>query len=62
MVYVGIDIAKPKHFTTDISSDSEIPMEQFKFTNDSDEFSLLESSLANFNLCLAFHSQFSFNI
>ena len=47
MIYVGIDIAKLNHFASAISSDGEILMEPFKFTNDGDGFSLLESNLAS---------------
>lgn len=47
MIYVGIDIAKLNHFASVISSDGEILMEPFKFTNDGDGFSLLESNLAS---------------
>lgn len=47
MIYVGIDIAKLNHFASAISSDGEILMEPFKFTNDGDGFSLLESTLAS---------------
>ena len=46
MIYVGIDIAKLNHFATAISSDGEILIEPFKFTNDYDGFYLLLSSLA----------------
>ncbi len=46
MVYVGIDIAKLNHFTAAISSDGEILIEPFKFTNDYDCFYLLLSNLA----------------
>ncbi|GAA6410211.1 IS110 family transposase [Blautia hominis] len=45
MIYVGIDIAKLNHFAAAISSDGEILMEPFKFTNDGDGFSLLVSKL-----------------
>ena len=45
MIYVGIDIAKLNHFASAISSDGEILMEPFKFTNDSDGFRLLVSIL-----------------
>ena len=45
MIYVGIDIAKLNHFASAISSDGEILMEPFKFTNDGDGFQLLESKL-----------------
>ena len=33
-IYVGIDIAKLNHFAAAISSDGEIIIEPFKFTND----------------------------
>ena len=46
MIYVGIDIAKLNHFAAVISSDSEILIEPFKFTNDYDGFYLLLSKLA----------------
>ncbi len=45
MIYVGIDIAKLNHFTSAISSDGEILIEPFKFTNDGDGFHLLVSKL-----------------
>lgn len=45
MIYVGIDIAKLNHFASSISSDGEILMEPFKFTNDGDGFQLLASKL-----------------
>ena len=45
MIYVGIDIAKLNHFASAISSDSEILIEPFKFTNDGDGFQLLVSKL-----------------
>ena len=41
MIYVGIDIAKLNHFASAISSDGEILIEPFKFTNDNDGFQLL---------------------
>lgn len=43
MIYVGIDIAKLNHFASAISSDGEILIEPFKFTNDGDGFQLLVS-------------------
>ena len=46
MIYVGIDIAKLNHFAAAISSDDEILIEPFKFTNDYDGFYLLLSKLA----------------
>ena len=48
-IYVGIDIAKLNHFTAAISSDGEIILEPFKFTNDSDGFQLLISKLESFD-------------
>ena len=45
MIYVGIDIAKLNHFAAAISSDGEVLIEPFKFTNDYDGFSLLISKL-----------------
>ena len=47
LIYVGIDIAKLNHFAPAISSDGVILMEPFKFTNDGDGFSLLESNLTS---------------
>ena len=46
MIYVGIDIAKLNHFASAISSDGEIMLQPFKFTNDYDGFYLLLSKLA----------------
>ena len=45
MIYVGIDIAKLNHFASAISSDGEVLIPPFKFTNDYDGFSLLVSNL-----------------
>ena len=39
-IFVGIDIAKLNHFAATISSDDEILIEPFKFTNDADGFQL----------------------
>ena len=36
-IFVGIDIAKLNHFAATISSDDEILIEPFKFTNDADK-------------------------
>lgn len=46
IIYLGIDIAKLNHFASAISSDGEILIEPFKFTNDYDGFYLLLSKLA----------------
>lgn len=48
MIYLGIDIAKLNHFAAAISSDGEVLLEPFKFTNDSDGFHLLLSSISSF--------------
>lgn len=49
MIYVGIDIAKLNHFAAAISSEGEIFIEPFKFTNDADGFQLLISRLKSFD-------------
>ena len=48
MIYVGIDIAKLNHFASAISSDGEVLLEPFKFTNDNGGFQKLISSLDSF--------------
>ena len=48
-IYVGIDIAKLNHFAAAISSDGEIIIVPFKFTNDADGFQLLVSKLESFD-------------
>lgn len=49
MIYVGIDIAKLNHFASAISSDGEVLIEPFKFTNDNDGFFLLLSKINSFD-------------
>ncbi|SDP40589.1 hypothetical protein SAMN04515624_11114 [Eubacterium maltosivorans] len=49
MIYVGIDIAKLNHFAATISSEGEILIEPFKFTNNADGFQLLVSKLESFD-------------
>lgn len=49
MIYVGIDIAKLNHFASAISSDGEVLIEPFKFTNDNDGFFMLLSKLNSFD-------------
>ena len=49
MIFVGIDIAKLNHFASAISSDSEILIEPFRFSNDADGFQLLISKLDSFD-------------
>lgn len=41
MIYVGIDIAKLNHFASTLSSDGEVLIKTFKFSNDSDGFFML---------------------
>ena len=48
-IYVNIDIAKLNHFAAAISSDGEIIIEPFKFTNDADGFQLQVSKLESFD-------------
>ena len=50
MIYVGIDIAKLNHFASAISSDGEVLIQPFKFTNDGDGFQLLISKLESLDL------------
>lgn len=49
MIFVGIDIAKLNHFASAISSDGEILIEPFQFSNDADGFQLLISKLDSFD-------------
>ena len=49
MIYVGIDIAKLNHFASAVSSDGEVMLKPFKFTNDYDGFHKLKSSLDSFD-------------
>ncbi|WP_349948397.1 IS110 family transposase [Lacrimispora sp. BS-2] len=43
MIYVGIDIAKLYYFASAISSDGEVLIEPFIFSNDGDGFQMLVS-------------------
>mgnify|MGYP004638747539 CR=1 FL=1 len=45
LIYVSIDISKLNHFSTTFSSNDEILIEPFKFTNNYDDFYLLPSKL-----------------
>lgn len=49
MIYVGIDIAKLNHFAAAISSDGEVLIEPFKFSNDNDGFLKLLSKINSFD-------------
>lgn len=62
MIYVGIDIAKLNHFASAISSDGEVLIEPFKFTNDSDGFFTLLSKLDVVNITLHFFFTKSFKL
>jgi transposase len=48
MIYVGIDIAKQKHFASVMTSDGEILIEPFSFTNDHTGFQKLLNNLSHF--------------
>lgn len=49
MIYVGIDISILNHFASAISSDGEILIEPFQFTNNGDGFQLLISKPDSFD-------------
>ena len=48
MIYVGIDIAKLNHFASVVSSDGEVLVEPFEFSNDVEGFRSLSSKLDPF--------------
>lgn len=48
MIYVGIDIAKLNRFASAISSNGEVLIEPFKFTNDAERFQLLKFRFDSF--------------
>ena len=52
MYYAGIDIAKRGHFASVVSSDGEVFIKSFRFTNDNDSFCTVLSALQNY---LIFH-------
>ena len=49
MIYVGIDIAKEKHFAAAMTSDGEVLLKPFGFTNNSEGFKLFLSNLKPFD-------------
>lgn len=49
MIYVGIDISKLNHFASALSSEDEIMLRPFKFTNDYDGFHLLTQRFESFS-------------
>ena len=48
MIYVGIDIAKLNHFASALSSDGEILLQPFSFSNSYDGFCKLQTKLEPF--------------
>ena len=59
MIYVGIDIAKHNHFASALSSDGEILLQPFSFSNSYDDFCKLQIKLEPFgtdNLVIALES------
>lgn len=59
MIFVGIDISKLNPFASAISSDGEILMQPFQFSNDADGFHMLVSrldSLDSDNIIIALES------
>lgn len=49
MIYVGIDIAKEKHFAAAMTADGEVLIQPFGFNNNSVGFKLLLSNLKSFD-------------
>ena len=52
MVYIGIDIAKFKHFASVVSSDGEVIIKPFPFENSRQGFMKLVEEIENFQDCL----------
>ena len=52
MVYIGIDIAKFKHFASVVSSDGEVIVKPFSFENSRQGFMKLVEEIENFQDCL----------
>lgn len=50
MIYVGIDIAKEKHFAAAMTSDGEVLLKPFGFTNNSEGFKSFLSNLKPFDM------------
>lgn len=49
MIYVGIDIAKQKHFAAAMTADGEVLLSPFSFTNNSEGFKFLLTKLKPFS-------------
>lgn len=56
MIYVGIDIATLNHFASALSSDDEVMLQPFKFTNEYDGFHLLLQKLDSDSLLIDLES------
>lgn len=52
MVYIGIDIAKYKHFASVVSSDGKVIVKPFSFENSRESFMKLVEEIENFHDCL----------
>ena len=52
MVYIGIDIAKFKHFASVVSSDGKVIVKPFPFENSRQGFMKLIEEIENFQDCL----------
>ena len=52
MVYIGIDIAKFKHFASVVSSDGKVIIKPFPFENSRQGFMKLLEEIENFHDCL----------
>ena len=52
MVYIGIDIAKFKHFASVVSSDGEVIVKPFSFENSREGFMKLIEEIEDFQDCL----------
>lgn len=49
MIYVGIDIAKQKHFAAAMTADGEVLVPPFSFTNDAEGFNTFLSKIKSFD-------------
>lgn len=49
MIYVGIDVAKLNHFASVVSSDGEVLVEPFQFSNDQEGFRSLSLVLDKYD-------------
>ncbi len=49
MIYIGIDIAKLKHFAAAMTADGEVLLPPFGFTNDAEGFKLFLSKIESFD-------------